>query len=220
MIKGELRAVVQQLMDDPDGKRWSAANLDILIGMVLDDMWSEVLEQSPWFLSILETVSTLTSPGYIDTASGGDLAERIFRVQKITRHGDEYSKVVESDVVIEDAAQLDWNRQVYWWFEDQIWLAPFETTPEVEIRYSYRPTNFNSLATDGTAVVWPDGHEMVMAFRCAGMGMLKAAAEDPSPLLAVGDRAFSNLKAAIRRRQIGPMVINAMDTSHAWGSVD
>ena len=219
MTKAQVRTAVAQLLDDPSNVRWSTANLDILIGMVMDDLVGTLLESAPYAVSQLDTITSLTAPGYVNVASGGDLSKRFFRLQSVTRDGRQYSEAKPRELVLEAGAVKTAPDYTFCFFGDQLHLFPYDTATDVEVRYSYRPTNFNSIATDGTAVEWPDGHEICPILRAVVFGMNKGAAEDASPIYTLYKESFSNLVSAIKRRAPGPSVMYVTDTSYGWGSI-
>lgn len=213
------RTMIRELADDPDGKRWSDANLDILAGMVIDGLYADILDDQPQAVSLLETVTTLTSPGTIDTSSGGDLTNRLYRVQSIVRNGQTYREADHRNVVLEDGAVISAQDYTYVFFGDELHLFPYSTTEDVEIRYSYRPTKFDLLANDSTAVEWPDGYELAYLTKVAAFAMGKGGVEDPTYMLAFHAQELQRLLSAIRRRSPGPTTMFTNDSSLSWGAI-
>ncbi len=68
LTKAQYRTLTQQWLDDPSAKFWTAANLDLLIQVTQDSLWTDILEKSPYYVSQLDTLTSLTTPGYIDLA--------------------------------------------------------------------------------------------------------------------------------------------------------
>src|SRR5258706_5800106 len=86
LTKAQYRSMTRQYLDDPNAKLWSDGFIDLAIQLVLDDLWTDMLDQSAFLTSQLHTLNTLHSPGYIDlrlTTSGGDLTQRFYRVQLV-----------------------------------------------------------------------------------------------------------------------------------------
>src|SRR5688500_4797752 len=84
LTKGQFRTAVMQAIDDASNKRWSPANLDILITMVNDMVWSAVLDTFDDFTNQQDTV-TPAAGGKTDVTT---LTKRFYRVQKVTRASD------------------------------------------------------------------------------------------------------------------------------------
>lgn len=219
MTQEESRLLIRELMDDVDAKRWSELALDLLVDTVQDWTFGQILKHSPYYNSQLDTVATLTSPGYIDTSSGGDLSARLFRIQKVTRDGKEYSEIKASEVVLEDNTLQVGPRQVYLPLGTQIWLFPLETTPEVEVRYNFRPAKWSSL-DDQASLAWPDGNEDAFICEAVGRALAKGAAEDPSVFLQMAQRARDDMLGELARRAHGPLTMMVTDAPADFASVD
>ncbi len=217
LTKLESRTLIQQLIDDPSAARWTAANLDVLSSIALDKFWAELLIEAPWIRSTLETVTPLNTPGFINIAAGGDLTDRFFRVQKLTREGTEYSPGMQKDFVIEDAAFLAQHRRQYFRIGDQLWLSPLTLTPEVEIHYSSRPATYDSIA-DGATVVWPDGHEEAWIYGVAFRALGKGAAEESTLFKEIAEDAMRLCRASVKKLFPGPIPITTTDDPVSWGS--
>lgn len=220
MERGDARTVIQQLIDDPDGQRWSSANLDLFASTVLDDLWGNLLTFAPYLRSQRDDLTTdLSSPGYIDAGTGGDLSERLYRIQKITRNSREYRPVDQRELVLESDEVIVGPDYTYTRFGPRIYLLPLERSPDVEIRYSYRPTRWEDLTDDSTEVDWPDGFEAAYLHEIAGRLLLKGAAEDPSGHLEIARDAMHRLQGQIQKWYPGPSTLHTTTTPESFGSV-
>ena len=217
LTKAESRTLIQQLIDDPDAARWTADNLDILASVTLDKFWAELLIEAPYLRSTLQTLTSLNAPGYINIAPGGDLSERFFRVQKITRNGTEYSPGLQKDFVIEDEAFLASQRSQYFRLGSQLWLSPLDTTTDVEIHYSSHPAMYDGLGESAT-VVWPDGHEEAWIYAVAARALGKGAAEESAMFKTISDDALRLCRASVKKLYPGPMPMITTDSPVSWGS--
>lgn len=220
--KATVRTLVRQWADDTDIALWDNANLDLAIQLTLDDLWGDLLTHSAYLTTQLDTV-TPTSPGTIDlrtVADGGDLSERFFRLQSLTRNGQEYREASLRDITIEGnvvkAANDSAAQYTYVILGDLIYLFPLETSPNVEIRYSYLPAAFNGLTESGE-VVWPTGFEMAFILEAAGRAMLKGAREDPAQLFALARDSHQRLKDVISSRRVGGRLPFINSDSLEWG---
>ncbi len=218
--KAEFRTLTQQFLDDPNAKRWSATNIDLLIQVTQDTIWAAILDRDPYWVSQLDTITAdLTSPGTFSTANGGDLTKRFYKIQSIVRNTREYGQIHRKNVIIEanevkaTDAESDF---VYFFFGPVVHLLPYETAPDVEIRYSFYPTIFNGLA-DGTAVEWPEGHEDALFLGAAALSMAKGGKEDNSAVMGLADRARQRMFEAIERRAPGPMMPFLTSGTTSWG---
>lgn len=219
LTKAQIRTLVQEVIEDSSAKRWSAANLDLLIQITQDSLWSELLDFDAYFVSQLDTLTSLTSPGYVDVATGGDATKRFLRIQSIVRNGQEYTEVDRRDVVLEANTVKSHPRGVpyaYVKLGKQFHLLPYDTADDVEFRYSYYPTAFDSLA-DGTAVEWPEGHEAALVYETASRALSKGDTDDITQVAAIAAIEWQRLINAIRKSSHGPSTPFYTSTVDAWG---
>jgi hypothetical protein len=220
MTKEEVRGLLQQTIDDPRGLRWKPERLDLLVQVVMDPLWTEILRIAPDLLSVTDTITPLTTPGYIDLAEGGgDLTERLFRIQEVVRNGREYGPTAYRDVVLEDDAVVLAPSYTYLRKGSRLYLFPFELTPEVELTYAYRPTRFTALE-DEDPVVWPDGHDGAYIWKAAAAAVGKGVAEDPTTFDQWAREALFSMLSELERYYAGPITVEPSDPASVYGSVD
>lgn len=221
LTKLQIRTAVQQYIDDSNAKRWPAPNLDQVISFVYDDLWSDILDMSPYWNSKYQQIALpLHLPGYIDLrlqADGGDLLSRFYRLQQCIADGRQYgakdprdylmsASVNTGDVTTISAVSGVETRFTYQFLGDQLWLHPLgNVTSFVELRYNFTPTSFINLG-DGAGVDFPDGNEHCLILFAAAHAMLKGGTEDPGSFMALGREAKQNLMDSVRRRYHGPTV--------------
>jgi hypothetical protein len=222
LTKTQARTLVQQWLDDPSAQFWSEANLDLLISLVLDDLWAEVLEANPRYLSVLDTLlsADLDSPGYVDLSGDGPLTERFFRIQSVTRDAREYVPVSPQNIVIEADTVIvsEASPRSYYLQGQQLWLFPLDASASIEVRYSYLPADFNGLGASAS-VVWRDGFESAYILEAAGRAMLKGDRENGERLLGMGRAVHRRLLSTISREYPGPDMPYMSVRPGAWGSV-
>lgn len=224
LTKAQYRTQIQGMLDDESAKFWTAANLDILTQLTQDALWSTLLDLNPYFVSQNDTLTSLTTPGYIDAdqvAGGGDLTKRIFRLQSITRDSQEYHPVDRRHIALQGGevkAVNDQNGFTYTYLGDQIHIFPYDLTTDLEVRYSYYPTLYDGLG-ESTAVEWPEGHELALIMQVAANAQVKGGREDNEQLQKMADRWFNVLKAKISRNFQGPLTVFMGDTPEEWGAV-
>jgi len=213
LIKSEWRSQVRLAIRDPGQHAVRDSHLDVVTGMVIDEMWSEILEMSPYFLSARQEITStdISDPGYIDMSAV--LTSRFHRVQKLLRDNTEYSYEDPKEFVIDQTADtlLVGRYYRYWFIGDELWMSPLnDTSSTVDLRYSYLPPLYTGLL-DTATVVWPDGFESAAvfetAYRLMGEDELKRSA----------DASWRRLKSYIKRRYPGPMVIHAHGHSRDFG---
>lgn len=190
--KGQVRTAVMQAIDDPLNKRWSAANLDILIGMVGDMLWSAVLDSYEYATSFEQSV-TPAAGGVMDTTG---LTKRYYRVQKVVRASD--SLVAQARRPEESVPQLS-----YYQSGVNLVTDPAVTgASSVTLTYAYLPTNFNALANDATSLPteFPEGHELALVYLAAAAALIKGGAEDMGQVGRMADAAVDAFLAHIARR--------------------
>lgn len=199
LTKAQARSLIQQLIDDTAAQLWSAANLDVLTTGVLDELWTDLLEHSPFLLSV-EEAPTVSSPGYVDVDTE---LTRLFRVQQVTRNDVVYSPADQKDATVNNGEALSADDRTYTFLGGELHLFPYDTAQDVRVRYSYLPPSYGGLA-DGDAVVWPDGHHLAYAYAVAARALEKGDREDSARLERRAENALLKLKAVLRKRHTGP----------------
>lgn len=224
ITRGNARILIRQWIDDPNAARWDATNIDLAMNVIYDDGWAEILEYNPWFTSARNVITTanITSPGFIDISVAGNLLTngRFYRMQKVLRGDREYSYDDPREFVIDqaDSELFSGGPFRYWFIADQLWMSPLDDSGEtVDLRYSFLPTTWGSLANDSTNILWPDGHEKALIYRAAVELMAKGSAEDTTELARKEQRAWSQLRSYLKRRHPGPIVMKAFGSSLDFG---
>jgi len=218
VTKANFRILIRSAVDDPNAARWSDAVMDLFTAATIDSMYSDLFQVAPFLTSQLDTLTSLTSPGYFDKriTATGDLSQRLFRIQTIVRNGTTYTQGKALNLVMENSVEITGLPTTYILLGDLVYLFPLNTTDDVEIRYSFRPASYDDLA-DASDVVWPDGYETAAIYETAGRLLAKGAAEDNQGYLALAGSEFGRLKSAVIRGSVGPLTIMNMDESVAWG---
>ena len=217
----QARSDIREAIDDPNAKRWGDTALDRLISRTIDGLWSDILDLFPWMVTQLHTAVPMTSPGFIDlrlTTNGGQLSQRFYRVQKVTRAGREYSPAKAQDVLIENDGEIVAPAFTYVLYGNQLWLFPLDTTFNVELRYNFLPVPYTSL-TDGYEVPWPEGYDDAYIYATARRGFAKGDAESIANASDLANEAMAKLQAAIRKYYVGPQGPTGFDSGASWGSI-
>jgi hypothetical protein len=222
LTKAEARTQIREWLDDPAAKRWSDSRLDLATQFVLDDLWTDMLDMQSLLTSQFHQITSFHSPGYIDlrlTTNGGDLTQRLYRIQHVTRGGREYRWGDPRDLVIESNALVAGGPDfTYYVLGDQLWMFPLSTSDAVELRYSYKPITYTSL-TNGNGVQFPEGSESAYVLGTAALAMAKGNVEDAGQLLALADQAKNRCFAAIRRQYHGMTVPFTTGTGQDMGGI-
>jgi hypothetical protein len=189
--KGQIRTAVQQAIDDAGAKRWSAANLDVLITMVADMMWSAILDTFDDATSQSDTVTP--SSGAVDITT---LTKRFYRTQKVTKVSD--SSDLQARRYRESVPQAS-----YYMLGNNIVTDPAVSgASSLTVTYSYLPPSFTGLANDGTSLPteYPEGHEMALVYLAASAALIKGDAENMTQVGRMADVAVEALLTHIARR--------------------
>lgn len=215
LTKAQLRTSVRSYLDDPDARRWTNPELDLIIQFVLDDLWSDMLDVAGYLTSQYQQITTLHAPGYIDlrlAIYGGDLTQRFYRLQQVVANGQQYFAKDPRDYLLTAASAtgdvtsirgIVEQRGSYQFLGDQLWLSPLADNGSlIEIRYSFKPTAFSQM-TDGTSVPLPEGQEHGIVLLAAGHAMAKGNAEEATQLLKMGEVSREKLMNSIRRQYQG-----------------
>lgn len=203
MIKGDLRTLVRVTIGDTPAARISDLGLDLMIQMKSDELWSVIFSIDPFYRVTRQTGLAPGAPGFVDVSSG--LTGRFYRLQTVGRGGQTYREIdsrylsfdASGNVTAVDVGSQNFK---YFWRGSQLHLLPYSMTADVDVTYSSRPPLYSTLA-DSAVVVWPDGHEAAL---------IKGTAADilrsDKDLRSQANTAEEELRAAISRRSIGPLV--------------
>lgn len=218
LTQAQATALIRDLLDDASEKRWSSTVLDYYADLGYDNLWKRLHTDVFRYNSQRDNLASLTSPGYIDTASGGDLSKRFGALQSITRNAQEYGELDPAQVVLEDGAVVVAEDKGWIWIGNELHLFPYNTTDDVEIQYGYLPAAFSSLSS-GDTVEWPDGHEMAYITQIAGFMFLKGGyeTEAASAQLAVSEDLYTKMLGALKRRSPGPTTMRTTDMPEEYG---
>lgn len=202
LTKGEAREIVRELVDDPSGERWGDRVLDVYIGTVLDDLWSQLLTMAPY-----SNWAVATPPVVDGVADLDELPERFFRILQVKSDG----RVLHP--VTAKSADLD-SRSTY----SLRGLSLMAAVEEVEVAYSYLPQRYSDLEQDAM-VEWPDGMETAYLHEVAGRMLTKGGAEDPSVHLQIASRSLQQTMALVQRRYPAPITIEATTSAVHFGGI-
>jgi hypothetical protein len=234
LTKAQVRTAVRQMIDDPSAKRWSDANLDQQIELVLDDLYGDILDGAPYINSMYQQIGLpLTPPGYIDlrlSNYGGALTQRFYRLQQCIADGRHYFCKDPRDYLMVASAQTGdvstiqastgvEQRFSFQFLGNQLWLHPLgNVTTFVELRYNYKPTAFTQL-TNGYQVDMPEGSYKALIHLAAATALPKGNAEDAAQLKSIGDEAMQKLLNSIRRQYHGMTQPFAPSNMWEWGGI-
>lgn len=231
LTKAEFRTAVREVLYDPDGKFWTDSNLDRRIELVLDSLYGEMLDVAPYFNSQYQQFQTLNTPGYLDlrlSTYGGNLTQRIYRIQQVVADGRQYFPKDPRDFLMfastytNDTSTLRADTGIeqrfsYQLLGSQMWMHPLgQQTTFTEFRYSYKPTRFTQL-TNGYIVSLPEGSELAAIDLCAGSAMTKGNREDYKDFMANALFNKTELLASIRRQYHGMTVPFDPHNTWEWG---
>jgi hypothetical protein len=216
---------VRQLIDDPSGRLWETANLDLLAEGCIDELWGELLDSFPWLRSTLTAALTPVTPGYVDTATA---LTRLYRIQQVIRDGVEYSPVDQKDVLVSATEALETPPQSYTFLGTQIHLFPYAMS-SVYVRYSSLPEPFTSITPgpdpddptddDASFIEWPDGYHMAYVYDIAAKAIEKGDREESAKLQSRAELSLFRLKAYLRKQHAGVVIARIHDDPIAWGGV-
>jgi len=215
--------MVAQLIDDPSNVMWSAANLDLVITLVYDQLWHRMLEHAPFLNVTSATVlaADLTSPGYFNIGTVTGLSTvRIKRLLELQIDGQVYYEGRSEDEVFTGSEiKVTEARGGYRWvrYGALVYPFPLQTSDDVLVRVSVLPTRFTAIAADSTAITWPDGHEDALVYKAAGVALGKGDKEDASRLLGLAKEAWEELRGTIGRPSSGPVMPRMLGLPENWG---
>lgn len=221
LTKSQARTLAHALLDDSSGTRWPAPTLDLLFQLVLDELWDEVIKLHPDVTNKTERL-TVTSPGYIDlreTADGGQLANRFFRVRRVVRGtgtlARELSEIDTRHQLIENGTEVSAPEDTWAVLGDRLYCFPLTASETIELSYSWKPALWTELA-EGAYMPWP-GVESAIIFEVVGRATMKGAAEDARGFLTISETALGRLLGTLSKVGPGPQTLYTSDDPESWG---
>ena len=219
MTKAESETTIRSHLDDLDSKRWPAAEFDLIVSATYDSMWRRLLVQFPWYLVQTDTItSQLASPGYVVLTTAGDLTQRFHALRHVTRDGREYSEIDRKNVAVEGTDLITGEDYSYFRLGDRLYLLPFDQDTDVEVEYGYMPAAWSGLA-DGTAITWPEGHELAFTLGAATRLGLKGGVEDMAQLGQMAALEWNSMLESLKAATPGGVSMFVNDRAEGWGSV-
>lgn len=215
-LRGAAVGLVQQLLDDTAGKLWATSNIQLVMSGVVDELWGELLDSWPYLRSTESLGLSLNAPGYVDTDAQ---LVRFHRLQSLVRDSRTYVQADPRDVVIANNEQIVAPDRTYAFYGNQLHVFPYESTPVVYVRYTSLPTAVTDLASDATAIVWPDGYHMAYIYETAARCMEKGDREKSDTFTARAQQVMTRLKAKLRKQSTGPIMPFTLDSGRDWGGV-
>lgn len=217
ITKEDFRNAVANLIDDPNFAFYTAAKLDTLIGLTMDEKWGEILNFAPFYRSTLESITTapkLTSAGAIDLSQ---LGSRFYRIQSLVRDGRTFDEVSPKNLQMFGGALVVGPDFHYAFYGDLVYMFPISASMPLELRYSSLPPAFTGLTTTDP-IVWPDGHEAALMYEVGMRAMAKGGREDVSQLAQLASRSWDNLLSRLKRRNL-PLVPFDLKNAQDFGGV-
>lgn len=199
LTKGVVRTAVQAAINDAGGDTWSTSDLDQLISLVEDTLFSVLLEHWPWLTSVLEATVGVSNTVALSVL----VSQRLFAIQK----------VLDNDVSTEYKPALygeAFASPYYYVLGGSIVSAsPGFSTHNVRVTYSYLPARFTGLATDNTVLPdYPEGHEGALIYLAAAWALAKGDQESIEQVARIADFQVDALLKHISRRYPVPVQPN------------
>ena len=211
----QARTLIRQLIDDTASKLWDDTNLDLLTEAAIDELWGELLDWNGWLRSTEQAV-TPTSPGYFDLDTG---LTRFYRLQAVVRGGQTFWPANQRDVLLSNNEAVVAPDNTYAIIGSRVYLFPLDASTSIYVRYADRPTAYTSLASDATAVPWPDGYHMAYVYEAASRALEKGDREKSDTFRQRAADEVARMRAYLRKRQIGPIMPWFDRDSLEWGGV-
>lgn len=184
LTKGQVRTAVKQAIDDPTNKRWSDANLDILIGMVQDTIYQAVLDTFEWYNFGTATGTTSAAGALVNMNS--IFGSRPHRLLKVMRTSDLFE--LQPKLRNERVPQL-----AYDWSGDTLYTDPPLNAVNLTLQASFLPDPFYGLATDATTIQFFPNHEASLIYVSASWALVKGGAESLAQVGRIADVAVDAL---------------------------
>lgn len=215
LTKSQTRTMIRALLPDSESQVWTGSTLDVLTQMVMDELWSGLIDQAMWFGSQLDSIgyTSIVAPGTIDLTSSGPLTKRFYRIQKVTSNNQEYSEGDIKDVVIFNNIQVSAPRWIYTVVGSLLTLYPLQTTCPVEVRYSFLPPAFTALGDD-SPVAWVEGFEAAFIHEVVARASMTDAISTKNHAIAL--KSYDRLLSRVVREYVGPSGMQGTDDSIAW----
>lgn len=217
ITKTQAIGFVRDILDDPFGQVHVDTDITLLISATIDEMWSDILDVSPFYRARQDTITAVNSIDLRTVTAGGDLTNRLYRVFDVIRDNKSLLQVHPLDVLRTNAAEIVSPDSSYYILGDTLVMFPVKTA-NVEILYSYRPDAFSSLGTNDP-VDWPDGHEMAFVYEAAARAMVWGDREDNEKIREMASLSWNRLISMVRRRTGVPIQPRDTQSAQSWGGI-
>ena len=216
LTRAQSRSLIRELIDDSAAKLWSDANLDVLTEGAVDVLWGELLDFNAWLRSTEAGPLTPVTPGTVnlDTA-----LTRFYRLQTVVRNGVTLTKADPKDVLVSANLQVAAPNSTWVVMGILLYLFPLALDANVYVRYSSRPTAYTGLASDATAVDWPDGYHLAYIYDAASRALEKGDREKSDTFRQRAGDELARLRAYLRKNSNDPIMPFVPEDALNWGGV-
>jgi len=220
------RSTLETLCDDyAEGigsDRWNETTIRRILTSVHQQEWSRILNASPRYRFGKRTVTT-DAEGVVsldDLNSGsGDSYERWYRILAVT-DGDVAYQQVEFDEfpTAKTGSYGPSSPRSYYLVGNNIQILPDSGNLQLSIYVNHRPQLVSLLAGGDSIVEFPDGHELILAYRTAALMMMKGATESrpAAELIELANQERAQLLDDLARRTINPRTMAYPDGPSDW----
>ena len=205
--------------------RWGTATVNAVGGNVMNEEWSGILNQNPYYR--FATITTTTDAnGCVAisalTTGSADAKQNFYRVLSGFTDGTYLYKEVDfRNVPMATITnyQNPWD-YLYYLAGSNFQLLPVASGTAITTFVNWTPPRVDQLSGDSVALDFPDGAEMILVWQpaaklLAGKGGAEAAGAQV--LTALADDARKNLYGSIARLTTRPSYLLMPDLAQSWG---
>jgi len=223
MTRAELLTLVDEMADAVASPRWGVTLKRQLLAEVHWREWKDLLNINRMLRVGARTVTT-DADGRVArsalNAGSGDTLETCYRILTVRDQGNTFYQPARYEEYPLSPAVVSLP-QVWYEYGDQLQLIPAAAGTTAVVTVNHVPARVDTLASDSSTVVFPDGYELLLAYETAASMFMKGAAESnlTAELRAMATTLRERLHQDVGRLSTRPMRMTAMDDAYDWGAV-
>lgn len=219
--RGQLVADIREFMDSVGSVRWSDPFIKSVANSVHDAEWSEILNAAPYYRFAQRTV-TVDANGQVPFSAlnggSGDAQQNWYRILSVDDGNVVYQETRFQDVPLgtSSSCQNSYDK-LYYLVGETLQVLPVQQGT-LRISVNYKPTALSDLASDTSAVPFPDNNHFIIVWMAAAQLLLKGGAEPAaaSQLRSLAESERATMLNDIRRRSINPTRLAYPDSKYDW----
>jgi len=223
--RAQMIALTREYMDAVDSDRWSDSLITTVLGSVFDEEWSNILNAAPYYTFGVRSATQDANGQFLLTAldtGSADSEQNFYRILNLSDGNANYSETRYQDAPLAaTTANYSSYGYAYYLAGNYVQCLPIGSGVTMSVGVNWKPTNIVDLATDASAITYPEHSELVIVYAAAAELLNKGGAESNAAriLTMMAEKARTSLLDDLRRRTINPTRMAYPDSRAAWGGL-